>query len=783
MVNKRSNKKLNKKVRNKSYKISRNRKNRKTVRQNPKKKKQMARRKLKRHSEKKSQLLKDRKDFYGLIILGIAILLGIFIFTKSSGIVGEKINDILTILFGLGKYAIPFILFAWSISFLIREEKANYRAVGIGLFIAFISVLGLIHLQLDNNLMLNSESILTSGGYFGGYLVYGLTKFVKKLGTLIILLISFIISILILTRKSIKEIREDIKNLFTKAKLKRPILNKPQILTKVSKEVSKPFEIKEKKFKPKHAIKPAEKFERIYTTRSGFKIDKDILDETSPTQLVMSVANVAEDKSYKIPPLSLLKKSETSLSKISQKNIKEAVRTLERVLGDFKIEATVKEVTRGPNVTLFSIQLAPGIKVQKIFSIEDDLCVALATPDLRILTPIPGRPALGIEVPNKVKEIVTLGDILLSPDISQERGILTLPLGKDLNDETVFIDIVEMPHLLLAGATGSGKSSCMNNMITSLLYQTRPSDAKFLMIDPKMVELPVFDGIPHLLTPVIIKPKEAAAALAWVVREMEHRFEIIAKARVRSLEQYNAYLNEINKELLEGNKQFKHIPYIIVFIDELSDLMIISAYEVEDSICRIAQMARAVGIHLIIATQRPSVNVITGHIKANFPSRIAFSVTSGTDSRVILDQVGAEKLIGKGDMLYLPTSTSTPIRIQGSFVTQREIEGIVTYIKNQKRPKYIKEITQVESIISSTVKEEEKLVEEAIKVILKTGHASVSLLQRRLRLGYSRAGRLIDILEDMGVVSGYAGSKPREVLITEEEFEKMKSSNSSNDTT
>lgn len=758
-------------------KRNKNSKKRKIGRNSYKRKKYISKRKLRLNNKNNIKILKERKDLYGLFILGIALLLGVFIYIKPSGVFNEVINNILEMAFGIGKYATPFILFTWSISFFIKEEKINYIPIGIGLILAFISILGLISLRLTINQMLDKDLILTNGGYVGGFLAYGFSKIISKIGSSIIFLITFAISILILTRKSIKEIRDDTKNLFVRLKSKGPFLKKPKIITKRAREILKSGEIERKGLKPKHAIESGKGFKKIYEAGKVYEIDKDLLDETSPTQLVMSVATVVEDKSYKIPPISLLKKSKTSISEITQKDVKEAVRILERVLSDFRIEAKVRKVTRGPNVTLFSIKLAPGIKVQKIFSIENDLCVALATPDLRILTPIPGRAALGIEVPNKVKEIVTLGDILLSPDIDQERGILTVPLGKDLKGQPVFIDIVDMPHLLIAGSTGSGKSSCISNMITALLYQTRPSDVKFLMIDPKMIEFSVFDGIPHLLTNVITKPKEASSALTWVVREMEQRFEIIAKARVRSIEQYNANLDKINSRLSEDEKKFKHMPYIIIFVDELSDLMIVSAAEVEDSICRIAQMARGVGIHLIIATQRPSVNVITGYIKANIPSRIAFSVTSGTDSRVILDRIGAEKLIGRGDMLYLPTSSSSPIRIQGSFITQKEIESIVTYIKNQVKPRYIKDITKVESKISKKVTEDEELIEEAIKIILKAGYASVSLLQRRMRLGYSRAGRLIDILEDMGVVSGYAGSKPREVLITEEEFEKIKFSN------
>ncbi|GAG74491.1 unnamed protein product, partial [marine sediment metagenome] len=361
MVNKRSAKKSNKKTRNKYYKNSRNSKSKKTVRQNPKRKKQMAKRRPKHHSKKSEPIFKEKKDLYGLLVLSIALLFAVIIYTKASGIFGEKINEILELIFGVGKYAIPFILFAWSISFLVREEKANYKQIGIGLLITFVSILGLIHLRASRNQMLNRNFIANNGGYIGGYLTYYLSKFIGKIATSIILLLSLIISTLILTRKSLKEIKDDIKNLSMKLKFKKPILKKPHILTRESEKIYTSAELKEKKSKPKHAFEPIEKFKKIYKTEETLH-NKLILYETSPTQLVMSVASVVEDKTYKIPPLSLLQKSKTLISTITKKNVKDVVRTLERILSDFKIEAKVSDVTRGPNVTLFSIQLAPGIK-------------------------------------------------------------------------------------------------------------------------------------------------------------------------------------------------------------------------------------------------------------------------------------------------------------------------------------------------------------------------------------------------------------------------------------
>ena len=472
---------------------------------------------------------------------------------------------------------------------------------------------------------------------------------------------------------------------------------------------------------------------------------------------------------YRLPPLNLLKKSRNLPSKLHKKSVKERVYTLNRLFNDFKLDVNIDRVVSGPTVTLYELKLSPGVKVQRLLSLEDDFCVAMGSPDLRILTPIPGRSAIGIEVPNSIRRIVTLGDIYSDEDRNLTDNLLNVPLGKNLSGKIIYMDVSKMPHILIAGATNSGKSSCLNSVISSLLMKVRPDEARFIMIDPKMVELSIYNGIPHLLCPVIINPKKASSALAWVVEEMEKRFKILVDRNFKSLERYNIEAKRNSNE----EEDFKPMPYVLVFIDELADLMMVAASEVEDSICRIAQMGRAVGIHLIISTQRPSVNIITGLIKANIPSRIAFMVSSNVDSRVILDCGGAEKLVGRGDMLYLPYYLNRPERVQGAFVTSKETEMITGYIRNIGQPEYSFEISKRISDKDKDLLEEDELFYEALRVVVDFGHASASLLQRRLRIGYSRAARIIDQMESRDLVSSYDGSKPREVLISKADLLKI----------
>jgi S-DNA-T family DNA segregation ATPase FtsK/SpoIIIE len=473
--------------------------------------------------------------------------------------------------------------------------------------------------------------------------------------------------------------------------------------------------------------------------------------------------NAGSFENYSLPPLSLLTKPLRVKSSRLNKEILENVRILEETLNNFGVQVCVSQVHRGPAITRYEVQPAPGIKVSKIVRLADDIALSLAAPDVRIEAPIPGKAALGIEVPNREVLPVYLREILECPEFMDAASKITIALGKDIAGNPIIADLMKMPHLLIAGATGSGKSVCLNAIITSILYKATPDDVKFVMIDPKMVELITYNGIPHLLSPVVIDPRRAASALKWVVGEMENRYELFASLGIRDITRYNSMCRE-------QGWLHEPLPLIVVVIDELADLMLIAPIEVEDLICRLAQMARAAGIHLVVATQRPSVDVITGLIKANIPTRIAFAVSSQTDSRTILDLNGAEKLLGKGDMLFLPVGATKPIRIQGTLVTDGEIEGIVKYILKQGQPQYIANFPEQAQASVLDKMFEDELFADAARLVMEQGHASISLLQRRFRIGYARAGRLMDILEERGIVGPYDGARPRDVLMTSEQF-------------
>ncbi len=470
-------------------------------------------------------------------------------------------------------------------------------------------------------------------------------------------------------------------------------------------------------------------------------------------------------ENYQLPTLSLLSRSLKVKSSRFNKEILENVRILEETLDNFGVKVCVSQVHRGPAITRYEIQPAPGVKVSKIVRLADDIALSLAAQDVRIEAPIPGKSALGIEVPNKDVSMVYLRELLECPEFTDAASKISIALGKDIAGNPIVADLMKMPHLLIAGATGSGKSVCLNSIITSILYKATPNEVKLVMIDPKMVELIGYNGIPHLLSPVVTDPRKAASALKWVVSEMETRYELFSSMGIRDISRYNSQS--------ENHRQCEPLPYIVVVIDELADLMMIAPIDVEDAICRISQMARAAGIHLVVATQRPSVDVITGLIKANIPARIAFAVSSQIDSRTILDMSGAEKLLGKGDMLFVPVGASKPIRIQGALVTDSEVEDIVGYILKQGKPLYVASFLEQPETTARVETFEDPLFQDAAKLVLDQGHASVSMLQRRFRIGYARAGRLMDILEERGIVGPYDGAKPRDVLMTSDQFKRF----------
>lgn len=473
---------------------------------------------------------------------------------------------------------------------------------------------------------------------------------------------------------------------------------------------------------------------------------------------------------YALPPLSLLEPG--GGEEQNHKALAETARTLEETLHQHGVDASLTRIVPGPTVTRYEVELAPGVKVNRVSALSHDIAYALATPDVRLLVPIPGRSAIGVEVPNRKRRLVSLGDILGSAEAAADTHPLAVGLGMDIAGAPLLLNLAELPHVLIAGATGAGKSSCINSIVTSILVRTRPDDVRLIMVDPKRVELGQYNDVPHLLTRVITNPKKANEALKWAVAEMERRYDLLADAKVRDILGYRQRLSseEIDPE------QFDRFPYIVIVVDELNDLMMVAGREVEESIVRIAQMARAVGIHLVLATQRPSVDVITGVIKANIPSRLAFSVASQTDSRVIIDSAGAEKLVGMGDMLVITAKEPRPQRVQGAWVRESEIHKVVDWVKAQEGAAYRDEEVLEPSAAAGTGgqavdEEEEALVAQAMELVVRSQLGSTSMLQRRLRIGFARAGRVMDILESRGVVGPSLGSKAREVLMSEDELD------------
>ena len=509
-----------------------------------------------------------------------------------------------------------------------------------------------------------------------------------------------------------------------------------------------------------------------------FAVEEIEKEEKTKTVLNLSHAQAveAEEENYEYPPVSLLGKNMKKGNKAGAKALTEKATQLQRTLHSFGVSAKVENISVGPAITRYELKPAEGVRVSKIANLADDRALNLAAESIRIEAPIPGKQAVGIEIPNKEKESVPLRDVIESEEFEDNKSKLTVALGKDVAGNVVLADIAKMPHVLIAGSTGSGKSVCINTIITSFIYNAKPSEVKLVMVDPKVVELSVYNGIPHLLIPVVTDPRKAAGALAWAVQEMDHRYNLFAEKGVRDLKGYNAAIEK------SGDENLGKLAQIVIIIDELADLMMVAAKEVEDSICRLAQKARAAGMHLVIATQRPSVDVITGLIKANIPSRVAFAVSSQIDSRTILDQVGAEKLLGKGDMLYYPASASKPVRVQGAFVSDGEVEKIVDFVKSNGVANYNEDILEE---IEKSNKSEGQIEQEnedddtdpflmdAIETVIDVGTASTSFIQRRFKVGYARAGRIIDQMEARGIISGYEGSKPRQVLITRERWQEL----------
>ncbi|MFC9596905.1 DNA translocase FtsK [Peribacillus butanolivorans] len=767
--------------------------------------------KKKRRKKKSTEKLKItlKYELIGLTLIGLAVIA-----IAKLGAVGK--GTVFLIRFFMGEWYILFLLGAIASGFYLmikREVPYLLKRQLIGMYFLVASMLLLSHVTLFNMLAdggpFTKPSVISNtwelfwmevtgktstkdlGGGMIGAILFAASHFLfDEAGSKIVSFLFIIVGGVLLTGKTLGEtlgkffmglggffikqwsaFRDDMKtwNDDKKEKKKNPVKKKKREKESVEETVQ--------------AIQTEDETQQMATERiiSSFA-DKAYGDETEvlPVKATPSVESTEEqddavppmnfteieNKEYLLPPLSLLLQPKKTDQSGEYQLIHENAAKLERTFHSFGVKARVTQVHLGPAVTKYEVHPDVGVKVSKIVSLSDDLALALAAKDIRIEAPIPGKSAIGIEVPNSEVAMVSLREVLEAKEVDKPDAKLQIGLGRNISGEAVKAELNKMPHLLVAGATGSGKSVCINGIITSILMRAKPHEVKMMMIDPKMVELNVYNGIPHLLAPVVTNPKKAAQALQKVVSEMERRYELFSHSGTRNIEGYNDYINRYNIE--EDAKQ-PLLPYIVVIVDELADLMMVASNDVEDAITRLAQMARAAGIHLIIATQRPSVDVITGVIKANIPSRIAFSVSSMTDSRTILDMGGAEKLLGRGDMLFLPAGASKPVRVQGAFLSDHEVEEVVTYVISQQKAQYNEEMIPDEIQETSSGEVEDSLYGDAVSLIIEMQTASVSMLQRRFRIGYTRAARLIDEMEARGIVGPYEGSKPRNVLLSKDE--------------
>lgn len=735
---------------------------------------------------KKKQIKETIKmELMGITFLGLGLFAFYSIFFINDqnnlygvGTIGQFVARIFSRLAGEGLWLIPSIIVFWGIKMMYtrKNPETHYK---LTLLMLFFNVLAFYHLPTIYSFQTFSDSLKNGwlgqgGGAIGGIYAFTLYLLFGKIGSYILLGTTSLVCLLSLTNTSPVELfgfavqkmaaffaglRIQVINFIYSSVDEEPPTLKvrsgaemlkqeelPVIIDHTERQLSSSKAERKQIITGKKEIKGAQKEENIELAE--IKIENN------------------NNKGFIKPPLDLLQKPLQVKPTRLNKDITENVRILEETLESFGIRAKVTQVSKGPAITRYELQPAPGIKVSRIVNLSDDLALSLAAPQVRVEAPIPGKAAVGIEVPNSEISMVYLKEILETSEFNNPNSLLSVALGKDIAGNPIIADLAKMPHMLIAGATGSGKSVCMNSLIVSLLCKATPNEVKFMMIDPKMVELTTYNGIPHLISPVVTDAKKAATALRWVVNEMENRYNIFAASGVKDIGRYNSMIDAQGTESSNGK-----LPYIVVLIDELADLMMVAPADVEDAICRIAQMARAAGIHLVLATQRPSVDVITGIIKANIPSRIAFAVSSQVDSRTILDMNGAEKLLGKGDMLYYPTNLPKPIRVQGVYLSDNEIENIVAFLKSQQKVDY-----QVDNFVNEQsierVDVEDELLPEAAKIFIESGQASISLLQRRMRVGYNRAARLIDIMEQKGIVGGYEGSKPRQILMTVDEYEK-----------
>jgi len=731
-----------------------------------------------------------RRDGLGLAVVAVAVVTGVALWSSGGGPVGRVVHDLLRGGFGTLAVVLPVLFLAAGVHLLRQLPKPDQRGrVGIGWAALALAATGLFHLA--NGRPADRAGRDHAGGLLGAWAAGPLQRGVGTALAVLLLVLVLFFGLLVVTKTPVNRIPHRIREARDRL-LRRPPAEADPDETTVADEPA----TEELAGPPVRLRRPSRRRQGSLTDPDPYDVDaaeataappegqdapaprgrrkppqpagEELPPVTRPVQL-----SLAGETDYTLPSSTLL--SGGTPPKAKTKANDAVISALQQVFLEFGVDAAVTGFTRGPTVTRYEVELGPAVKVERITQLSRNIAYAVKSADVRILSPIPGKSAVGVEIPNTDRELVSLGDVLRSGTATRDQHPMIVGLGKDIEGGFVVANLAKMPHILIAGATGAGKSSCINALIVSILVRATPDEVRMVLIDPKRVELTAYEGVPHLVTPIITSPKRAADALGWVVREMDLRYEDLAAAGVRHIDDFNRRVRDGELTAPPGSERnYKPYPYLLVIVDELADLMMVAPRDVEDSVVRITQLARAAGIHLVLATQRPSVDVVTGLIKANVPSRLAFSTSSLADSRVILDQPGAEKLIGQGDGLFLPMGASKPQRIQGAWVPEKEITSVVAHCKKQLEPVYRDDVTAPQASerkIDEDIGDDLDLLLQAAELVVSTQFGSTSMLQRKLRVGFAKAGRLMDLMESRGVVGPSEGSKARDVLVKPDELE------------
>ena len=770
----------------------------------------MPRRRERRESVLKSVLEGRGHEFGGVALICFGILLSMSIYVEFAGPLGRLLDTTFSSLLGVGRFVLPIVIVAAGFASINRKSLQHRVRLACGWTVLCVGILAVIHIIWGTSFGdLDNDAVSRTGGWFGWIVGEPLQSLMGSFAAVIVLIAIMFCSVLLITANSpaqlyrrikawvngvsldslrstgdeeVEEYDEHGEPIFYDIDLDEAPKRRKRKQVVRDEEETEEDEEEEVEEKPRRARKPLLKDKSVVTSAANPSAAK--IEKAAPQQMPLGPG--AKASVWTLPNLDLL--TITRHEKADVKATEERGDILVNALKEHNVETELVDYTRGPTVTRYELSLGGGVKVAKVTSLSKDIAYTMAATDVRILAPIPGKSAIGIEVPNAQRELVSLGDLMVSPEARTAMHPLDVGVGKDIAGRSVFLNISTTPHMLVAGTTGAGKSSAINCIITSVLMRSTPEQVRMILIDPKQVEMAQYARLPHLLTPPVTNPKKAANALGWAVKEMERRYDLLVEAGFRDITGFNAAYDRGELESEEGaEKTFERMPFILIVVDELNDLMMVAARDVEDCITRIAQKARAVGIHLIVATQRPSVNVITGVIKANIPARMAFAVSSLTDSRVILDQPGAEKLIGKGDMLLLPGNTSVAQRVQSAWVDEGEVRKVVAHWRRQApEVVYVSGVdgegaggNAGDSLFGGTTgdADDDELLRQAMDLVVRSGQGSTSMLQRKLKIGFARAGRIMDLLESRGVVGPSEGSRPREVLMTVEELEQLQMGN------